>query len=62
MAAGDLKYNDLIWAYHWENYFVEIIKKLSTIDTMHADFVHHVMNAAFLIRITKVVQKVSMSL
>lgn len=44
---GDLKYNDLIWAYHWENYFVEIIKKLFTIDTMHADFVHHVMNAAF---------------
>ncbi len=44
---GDLNYNDLIWAYHWENYFVEIIKKLSTIDTMHSDFVHHVMNAAF---------------
>jgi hypothetical protein len=44
---GKLGYVDLIWAYHWENYFVEIIKKLSTTGTMHTDFVRHVMNAAF---------------
>lgn len=45
---GNLNYVNLIWGFHWENYFNKIIMDLTNLNTMRSDFVYHVINASFL--------------